>query len=100
MGDKYNVPIHLIFMYYSKVFHSIERWTIFTAMNNATVDSRYKNLLKQNYECETSSYNHRKQHNKENARRTENKKRRPISLKLLILDFKDAFNSYTGIEKV
>lgn len=51
---EYNVPIHLAFIDYHKAFDSIELQAIFNAMNNARVDSRYKNLMEYIYNHATS----------------------------------------------
>lgn len=43
---EYNIPLHLAFVDYEKAFDSIEQWSIWAAMENARIDSRYTNLLK------------------------------------------------------
>lgn len=43
-SNEYNIQIHIAFIDYSKAFDSIELWAVFQAMNNARIDSRYKNF--------------------------------------------------------
>ncbi|XP_050306282.1 uncharacterized protein LOC126743295 [Anthonomus grandis grandis] len=51
--NEYNEPLHLAFIDYNKAFDSVELSAIFKAMNNARIDSRYKQLLKHIYENAT-----------------------------------------------
>lgn len=46
---EYNIPLHLAMIDFKKAFDSLESWAIIKALNNASVDSRYTNLLKSIY---------------------------------------------------
>lgn len=50
---EYNVPLHLAFIDFHKAFDSIETWAFIQAMDDARIDSRYTNLLKNIYENAT-----------------------------------------------
>lgn len=50
---EYNIPIHLAFVDYHKAFDSIETWAFLTAMEDARIDSRYCNIIKNIYDKAT-----------------------------------------------
>lgn len=49
-GNEYNIPIHLAFIDFHKAFDSIEKWAFLGAMDQARIDSRYSNIIKNIYE--------------------------------------------------
>lgn len=50
---EYNVPLYLAFVDFHKAFDSIETWAFLQAMDDARIDSRYTNLLKNIYDNAT-----------------------------------------------
>lgn len=52
--NEYNEPPHFAFLAYNKTFDFMELWVIFEALNNARVESRYKDLLNKIYDSVTS----------------------------------------------
>lgn len=47
---EYNVPLHVAFVDFHKALDSIETWTVIESLENARIDSRYTNIIKNIYE--------------------------------------------------
>ena len=50
---EYNVPLHLAFVDFQKAFDSVETWAVIESLENARIDSRYTNIIKNIYENAT-----------------------------------------------
>lgn len=47
---EYNVPLHVAFVDFQKAFDSVEIWAVLESLENARIDSRYTNIIKNIYE--------------------------------------------------
>lgn len=52
-ANKYNIQLHLAFIEFKKAFDSVEIWAFLSALNDARVDSRCSQLIKNIYETAT-----------------------------------------------
>lgn len=50
---EYNVPVHMAFVDFHKAFDSVETWSLLESLDNARVDSRYTQIIKNIYENAT-----------------------------------------------